>query len=199
MELCASMGLLTKERAEELVSLGITRYHCNLEASRSYFPKICTTHTWDDKVETIRIAKEAGMEVCSGGIIGLGESLRQRLELACELRDLEIRSIPINVLNPIPNTPFSDLQPLSKDEVFQAIAMFRFINPDAVIRMAGGRALLGDAQEQCFTSGANGAIVGDYLTTTGTTLKRDLEMFSRLGFDLKNKVGTKEGGNGATA
>ncbi len=184
MELCASMGMLTKEKAAQLVALGIRRYHCNLEASRSYFPKICTTHTWDEKVATLRCARDAGMEICCGGIIGMGESFRQRLELACELRELEVRSIPINILTPIPNTPFAAMPALSSKEILTTIAMFRFINPRAVIRMAGGRGILGDAQDRCFTSGANGAIVGDYLTTTGGTLEEDIKMFVRLGFDL---------------
>ncbi len=187
MEICASMGMLTKEKAAQLVALGVRRYHCNLEASRSYFPQVCTTHTWEEKVATLRCAQEAGMEICCGGIIGMGESLRQRLELACELRELEVRSIPINILTPIPNTPFAAMPALSREEVLTTVAMFRFINPKAVIRMAGGRGVLGEAQDRCFTSGANGAIVGDYLTTTGGTLKEDIKMFVRLGFDLEKQ------------
>jgi biotin synthase len=189
LQFCASMGLLTREKAELLKSFGVERYHCNLETCRRYFPSVCTTHTWEEKVETIRIAKEAGLEVCSGGIIGMGESLEHRLELAFELRDLEILSIPINVLTPIANTPFESLAPLSLSEILTCIAVFRFINPHAVVRLAGGRAQLGDDQYQCFTSGANGAIVGNYLTTAGNSLANDLLNIEKCGFTFK------EGGN----
>lgn len=182
---CASMGLLTREKALKLKEMGVTRYHCNLETSRSYFPSVCTTHTWDEKVATIKIARDAGLDVCSGGIIGMGESLAQRLELAFELRELDILSIPLNILTPIKDTPFAHMQPLSVGEVLTCVAMFRLINPLAVIRLAGGRNLLGDEQRKCFTAGANGAIVGNYLTTVGNTLSEDIEMFRALGFDLK--------------
>lgn len=185
MSFCASMGMLTREKAELLKSFGVTRYHCNLEASRSYFPKVCTTHTWEEKAASIRIAQEVGLEVCSGGIIGMGETLENRLELAFELRELGILSIPLNILTPIPNTPFADLAPLSLSEILTCVAMFRFINPHAVIRLAGGRGVLGDAQDRCFTSGANGAIVGNYLTTAGNNLEQDIDMFRRLGFDIR--------------
>jgi biotin synthase-like enzyme len=143
---------------------------------------VCTTHTWEEKIETINIARQAGMDICSGGIIGMGESFEQRLELAFELRDLEILSIPVNILTPIAKTPFSHLKPLGVDEVLTCIAMFRFINPRAVIRLAGGRNLLGDQQDRCFMSGANGAIVGDYLTTVGNSLREDIKMVKDLGF-----------------
>ncbi len=185
--LCASMGFLTKEKAERLVEMGVKRYHCNLETCRSFFSEVCTTHSWEEKVATIKIAQEVGLEVCSGGIIGMGESLPQRLELAFELRELGILSIPINILNPIPNTPFAHLKPIGIGDVLGSIAIFRFINPRAVIRLAGGRNLLGDEQESCFTSGANGSIVGDYLTTVGNTLKEDIQMFKSLGFDVNDE------------
>jgi biotin synthase len=185
--LCASMGLLTREKAELLRSYGVERYHCNLEACRSFFPKVCTTHTWEEKVETIRIAREVGMDVCSGGIIGMGETLRHRLELAYELRDLSVLSIPVNVLTPIANTPFASLTPLSLSEILTCIALFRLINPNAVIRLAGGRNQMGDVQYQCFTSGANGAIVGNYLTTVGNNLVQDLQRISDLGFSFHRK------------
>lgn len=185
LSLCASMGFLTQEKAERLRRFGVVRYHCNLEASRSFFPQVCTSHTWEEKVETLRIARAAGLELCSGGIIGMGETLAQRLELAFELRELEILSIPLNILTPIANTPFAAVKPLSLDEVLTALAMFRLINPEAVIRMAGGRTLLGNEQYRCFTSGANGAIVGNYLTTAGNTLEEDMRMFANLGFDLR--------------
>lgn len=184
LSFCASMGMLTREKAEKLKSFGVTRYHCNLETCRGYFPKVCTTHTWEEKVETIRIAQAAGLEVCSGGIIGMGETLEQRLELAFELRDLGILSIPLNILTPIPNTPFAEIKALELSEVLTCVAMFRFINPRAVIRLAGGRGMLGEEQSRCFAAGANGAIVGNYLTTVGNNLRQDIEMFRSLGFDV---------------
>ncbi len=188
LQYCASMGLLTKEKAELLKSYGVERYHCNLEACRSFFPEVCTTHTWEQKVETIKIAREAGMEICSGGIIGMGESLTHRLELAFELRELEVLSIPINVLTPIENTPFENIESLPLSDILTCIAVFRFINPTAVVRLAGGRNQFGDSQYGCFTSGANGAIVGNYLTTEGNSLEEDLEKIEALGFLFKDKV-----------
>lgn len=185
LSFCASMGFLTKEKALKLKEMGVSRYHCNLETSRSYFPQICTSHSWDDKSATIKIAHNAGLEVCSGGIIGMGESFEQRLELAFELRELKILSIPINILSPINNTPFADLKPLSIADILTTVAMFRFIIPRAVIRIAGGRNVLGDQQHRLFTSGANGSIVGNYLTTLGNSLKEDVEMFEMLGFDSR--------------
>lgn len=186
LSLCASMGFLTRKKAEKLKSFGVTRYHCNLETCRSYFPQVCTTHTWDEKVESIKIAQEAGLEVCSGGILGMGETLEQRLELAFELRDLGILSIPLNILTPISGTPFEHVTPLNLSDVLQSVAMFRFINPRAVIRLAGGRGMMKEEQAQCFTSGANGAIVGNYLTTSGNNLQQDIDMFRSLGFDVEN-------------
>jgi biotin synthase len=185
LKYCASMGFLTKEKAELLRSFGVERYHCNLEACRSFFPEVCTSHTWEDKVETINIARNAGMAVCSGGIIGMGEGLEHRIELALELRQLGIKSIPINVLTPIANTPFENMQSLSLSEVLTCVAIFRFINPTAVVRLAGGRNQLGAGQYECFTSGANGAIVGNYLTTAGNSLKGDLREIEKQGFTFK--------------
>jgi biotin synthase len=182
LKLCASMGLLTPEKAELLRSYGVERYHCNLEACRNFFPKVCTTHTWEEKVETIRIARAAGMEICSGGIIGMGETLRDRLDLAFELKELGVLSIPINVLSPIPNTPFAELAPLTLTEILTCIALFRLINPRAVIRLAGGRSALGEDQYRCFAAGANGAIVGNYLTTAGNSLAEDIAVIRRLGY-----------------
>ena len=179
---CASMGMLTREKARLLKSYGVERYHCNLEACKNYFPKICSTHTWEEKVETIKIAKEEGLEVCSGGIFGMGETLQHRLELAFELRELEIYSIPINILTPISNTPFESYTPLSLSDVLISIAVFRFINPNAIVRLAGGRNQLGEDQFNSFQSGANGAIVGNYLTTAGNNLQDDLKAIKKLGY-----------------
>ncbi|MBC8208789.1 MAG: biotin synthase BioB [Desulfobulbaceae bacterium] len=182
---CASMGFLTPGKAQRLREFGVVRYHCNLESCREFFPRICTTHSWEDKVRTLEVARAAGLELCSGGIIGMGETVEHRLELALELRELDVLSIPINILTPIPGTPLADLQPLTPDEVFRCLALFRLINPLAVIRLAGGRDQLGTDQYSCFVSGANGAIVGDYLTTSGSSLSQDIAVLSALEFDLR--------------
>lgn len=182
LEFCGSMGLLTRKKADRLKEFGVSRYHCNLESCRDFFPKVCKTHTWKEKVETLNLARDAGMSICSGGIIGMGESMDDRIAMALELREVGVRSIPINILTPIPNTPFADLTPLPVEEVLVTLACFRFLNPDSVIRIAGGRQLLGNEQYSCFASGANGAIVGDYLTTTGSKIFDDLKALSAMGY-----------------
>jgi biotin synthase len=185
MELCASMGLLDEERASQLKAMGVSRYHCNLETSEGRFPEVCTTHTWQDKVATLKTAAAAGMSLCSGGIIGMGENMEDRIELALALRQLGISSIPINILTPIAGTPLAHLTPLALPEVLTTIALFRFINPGAVIRIAGGRQQLGADQYRCFAAGANGAIVGNYLTTTGTGIDEDLAHLREMDFIVK--------------
>ena len=182
MQFCASMGFLDPERADRLVAAGVGRYHCNLEANQNRFSTICTSHSWQEKVQTLQIARAAGMSICSGGIIGMGESVEDRIDLAIELRELGVKSIPINILTPIPGTPLADLPPLPLQEVLTTIALFRLINPDAVIRMAGGRQQLGAEQYRCFTAGANGAIVGNFLTTAGSSITEDLQALQALGF-----------------
>ncbi|MEN8190416.1 MAG: biotin synthase BioB [Thermodesulfobacteriota bacterium] len=184
---CGSLGLLDRKKAEQLRSMGVIRYHCNLESCREFFPSICTSHSWEDKVETLKIARDAGMDLCSGGIIGMGESFSQRLQLAFELRELDVLSIPVNILTPIPGTPLGDLAPLSTDEVLRTVAMFRLINPQAVIRLAGGRNQLDSDQYRCFTGGANGAIVGNYLTTAGNSLDGDIAEIGALGFTFRRR------------
>lgn len=185
MKLCASMGLLEAKQAEQLAAMGVTRYHCNLETNQHRFADVCSTHTWHDKVSTLNRAAAAGLSLCSGGIIGMGESMRDRVELAWELRQLGICSIPINILTPIAGTPLEKLKPLSVQEVLSTVALFRFINPDAVIRMAGGRQQLGGDQYRCFAAGANGAIVGDYLTTAGASIDEDLARLRAMNFIIK--------------
>jgi biotin synthase len=182
LSLCASMGFLTLQKAARLYAAGVRRYHCNLETSREFFPRICTSHRWDDKIATLAIARAAGLELCSGGIIGMGESRRDRLQLAISLREIGVNSIPINILAPIPGTPLANVPPLPHEEILLTIAMFVILAPEAVIRMAGGRALLGDRQENCFRAGAGGAIVGNYLTTLGRDIASDKIMLARLGF-----------------
>ena len=182
---CASAGLLDEEIADGLYAAGVRRYHCNLEASKGFFPKVCTTHTWEEKVETLELARRAGMSLCSGGIIGMGESMEDRIDMAFELRELAVKSIPVNILTPIAGTPLAELTPLTLAEVLTTVALFRFINPDAVIRMAGGRQQLGEAQYQCFAAGANGAIVGNFLTTDGTGIAGDLHHLAAMGFTFE--------------
>lgn len=185
MLFCASAGFLNEEIANGLYAAGVRRYHCNLEASKNYFPQVCTTHTWEEKVETLRLARKTGMSLCSGGIIGMGETMEDRIDMAFELRELEVKSIPINILTAIAGTPLAELPPLSVDEVLTTVALFRLINPEAVIRMAGGRQQLGDDQYRCFSAGANGAIVGNYLTTTGSSITEDLRQLAALDFTFE--------------
>lgn len=185
MLFCASAGLLTEEIAARLHAAGVRRYHCNLETSKGFFPQVCTSHTWEEKVATLRLAREIGMSLCSGGIIGMGESMADRIEMAFELCELGVTSIPINILTPIKGTPLGELTPLAGDEVLTTVALFRLVNPEAVIRMAGGRQQLGAGQYRCFAAGANGAIVGNYLTTTGSSIAEDLAQISALGFTFE--------------
>jgi biotin synthase len=184
LKFCCSAGLLDQEQARKVHSMGVERYHCNLESCRSYFPHICTTHTYDDKIRTLQVARQAGLSLCSGGIIGMGESMEERIDLALELRELEVLSIPINLLTPITATPLADLQPPPLQDALTTVALFRLITPHAVIRMAGGRRQYGQDQYRFFQSGANGAIVGNYLTTAGNSLTEDLKSIQALGFDI---------------
>ena len=168
--------------------MGVSRYHCNLETAERCFAEVCTTHTWQDKVATLKTAAAAGMSLCSGGIIGLGESMEDRIELALELRGLGIRSIPLNIHTPIPGTPLAQQPPLPIAEVLTTVALFRFLDPEAVLRLAGGRQLLGTEQHRCFAAGANGAIVGDYLTTTGCSITEDIARLRKMGFVFPSAV-----------
>lgn len=182
ISLCASMGLLTKPQLQKLYDAGVRRYHCNLETAPSYFPQLCTTHTTEDKIRTIRWAQEVGMEVCSGGIIGMGETLGQRIELAVTLRELGVRSIPVNMLNPIPGTALEGAERLSDDEILRSVAMFRIVVPDAHIRFAGGRTLIKHLERRLLHSGVSASIMGDMLTTSGSDIDTDKRMFSEEGF-----------------
>ena len=179
--LCASMGLLTYEQLIKLKQAGVTRYHCNLETSRRFFPNICTTHTYDDKINTINTTKKAGLEVCSGGIFGLGETFEDRIDMFFDIYELGIKSVPINILNPIPGTPFENNKVLSQEEINRTVAIARFILPDAFIRLAGGRLLFKDKGVSMFSSGANATITGDMLTTEGTSIDEDFDTIKKLG------------------
>lgn len=181
--LCASLGLLTREQFEKLYASGVRRYHNNLETSRRFFPQICSTHSYDDKIATIKLAQEVGFEICSGGIIGLGETLEDRLDMVLTARELGVVSIPVNVLNPIPHTPLEHNEILSNREVARTVALMRLLVPSIDLRLAGGRELLGDKGERAINAGANAAITGDMLTTKGITVKEDKELVARLGFE----------------
>ncbi|ASJ21745.1 biotin synthase BioB [Brachyspira hampsonii] len=181
---CASLGLLDEEGFKKMKGAGLRRVHNNLEASRNFFPNVCTTHSYDDKIKAIKAAQKAGMVVCSGGIMGMGETWEDRIDMALELRDLGIMSIPVNMLNPIASTPFENIKPLTEDDMKRIVAIYRFINPKAFIRLAGGRGLLKDKGRACFLSGANAAITGDMLTTAGISIETDKKMAEDLGYKI---------------
>ena len=182
---CISFGLLKEEQYRRLKEAGVTRVHNNLETSRRNFPNVCTTHTFDDKINAIRAAQAAGLSVCSGGIMGLGETVEDRIDMALTLRELGIRSVPVNMLNPIPGTPFAQNKKLTSEDMCRIVAVYRFLLPDASIRLAGGRGLLADKGKSCFRSGANAAISGDMLTTAGITVATDMELLKELGYEVR--------------
>jgi biotin synthase len=188
LTLCASVGLLTARSAREFRAAGITRYHHNLETARSYFEQICTTHDFDDDIETVRLAQQAGLVVCSGGIFGMGESWAQRVELAFTLKELDVDSVPINFLNPIAGTRLEDRSLLPPMEALKCIALYRFIHPRRDITVCGGReAALNDFQSWIFAAGANGVMVGNYLTTKGRSIDADLEMIAGMGLEREGE------------
>ena len=184
IKLCASNGLLDYDSFLKLKQSGVTRYHNNLETSRKFFPSICSTHSYDEKINTIKAAQKAGLNVCSGGIIGLGESNEDRIDMAFELRDLNINSIPLNLLNPIEGTPLFNVAKVSEEEFIRIAAIFRYINPKAIIRLAGGRSLLTNFGKRLFKSGVNGTISGNLLTTYGNSTANDIEMIKELNFKI---------------
>lgn len=185
IEVCLSFGLLSEEQFRKIKEAGASRVHCNLETSQRFFSKVCTTHTFEEKVETLKAAQRAGLEVCSGGIMGLGESMEDRIDMVLTARELGVKSIPVNVLNPIPGTPFANNRILSNDEICQIIGIFRFLIPDGFIRLAGGRGLFADKGRRSFTSGANAAITGEMLTTAGITVESDQKLLDELGYQIR--------------
>ena len=187
IDLCASHGLLTRSQFRRLREVGVTSYHHNIETSERYFPEICTTHSYADRIRTIKMAQAEGLCVCSGGIIGMGEPWEDRFDMAFALQELGIESIPLNSLMAIPGTPLEHLTPLSGDEILRTIAIFRFINPTANIRLGAGRKLLPENGATAFLAGASASITGNMLTTSGTTIAEDMELIKELGFTNRNE------------
>lgn len=179
LTVCASLGQLTSASAERLKAGGVTFYHHNLETARSYFPQVCTTHDYEEDIETLRIARQAGLRLCSGGIFGLGESWEQRVEMAFTLRELDVDGIPMNFLNPLPGTRMADRPLLPPMEALRVIALYRFIHPAKPLLICGGREItLRDFQSWIFLAGASGMIVGNYLTTQGRDIAMDLDLIA---------------------
>lgn len=185
IRVCVSFGLLKESQFKKIKEAGASRVHCNLESSSRYFPQVCTTHSFEEKVETLKAAKRAGLSICSGGIMGLGETMEDRIDMVLTARELGVTSIPVNLLNPIPGTPYENNPILTNDELCRIVAIFRFLIPDGMIRLAGGRGLLEDKGKRCFQSGANAAISGDMLTTSGITIETDMQMLKNLGYEVR--------------
>ncbi|WP_071606466.1 biotin synthase BioB [Luteipulveratus halotolerans] len=187
INVAASLGMLTQEQVDDMVDMGVHRYNHNLEAGRSYFPSVVTTHSWEERWDTCTMVKDSGMELCCGGLVGMGESLEQRAELAADLGRLEPHEVPLNFLNPRPGTPFGDLEPMSADDALRTIAAFRLALPRTILRYAGGRELtLGDlGTRDGLLGGINAVIVGNYLTTLGRDPKEDLTLLDGLKMPIK--------------
>jgi biotin synthase len=189
IKVACSLGILTRSQTADLADMGVHRYNHNLETARSYFPEVVTTHTWEERWDTLQLVREYGMEVCCGAIVGMGESLEQRAELALELARLDPDEVPLNFLDPRPGTPFGELEPPSAGEALRAVAAFRLALPRTVLRLAGGRELtLGDlGARQGMLGGINALIVGNYLTTLGRSPDGDLEMLAELAMPVKER------------
>lgn len=187
INVAASLGILTQEQVDDLVEMGIHRYNHNLETARSFFPKVVTTHTWEERQETLEMVRDSGMEVCCGGIVGLGESNEQRAEFAVQLADLEPHEVPLNFFNPRPGTPFADVPVMPANEALKTIAAFRLALPKTILRFAGGREItLGDlGTKDGLLGGINAVIVGNYLTTLGRPVTNDLDMLNELKMPVK--------------
>jgi biotin synthase len=183
---CATLGTLTLAQLRYLKDAGLHRYHHNIETSREFFPKICTTHTFDERAGLLRHARSIGLSACSGGILGMGETMEDRVSMAFSLRDLDVESIPLNFLMPITGTPMDKVAPLAPLEALHAIALFRMVLPDREIRVCGGRGTaLGDLHPRIFQAGADGFMIGNYLTRTGLDPESDLQMLKELGLSIR--------------
>ncbi len=179
-----SLGFLTMPQAIKLKELGVKRYNHNLETSRSKFPEICTTHTYQDRIDTLKIARKAGLELCTGGILGMGETRQQRLELILDLAKLNPEEVTINLLVPVPGTPLELQTPLAIDEILRTFAVIRFVLPESIIKISGGREVnLEDDGQALLLSGANGIISSGYLTLNGNEMKKDLEMIKKMNLE----------------
>lgn len=185
LKICASHGILNKSQAELLKKSGVDRYHHNLETSRKHYEKICSTHTYGDRIETIKAVIGSELDICSGGIFGIGESQQDRINMAFELRDLGIKSIPVNILNPVEGTPLYHGDKIESQELLKMISIYRFILPDTFIRYGGGRNNFKDHGEKGLKSGVNAALVGNYLTTVGNKIDEDIEMIKGSGYVIK--------------
>src|SRR4051812_8827170 len=187
INIAASLGMLSQAQVDQLVALDVHRYNHNLETARSYFPNVVTTHSWEERWDTLRMVRESGMEVCCGGILGMGETLEQRAEFAANLAELDPHEVPLNFLNPRPGTPFGDLDVLPASEALKAVAAFRLALPRTMLRFAGGREItLGDlGAKKGILGGINAVIVGNYLTTLGRPAEADLELLDDLQMPIK--------------
>ena len=180
---CASIGILNEEQAKQLAEAGLTRFHHNINTARSYYPEVCTTHTFEDRINTCRLVKKYGMELCCGVILGMGESIEQRVEMALELAEIQPDSIPINILMPIPETPFENyLDKIDEENVLRTLAIFKIANPKSVLRFCGGRMRLSEEnQRKALNTCVEGIMVGNYLTTVGKAPEADIKTVSELG------------------
>ncbi len=187
IQIACSLGMLTEDQVEQLSAMGVHRYNHNLETARSFFTNVVTTHSWEERWDTLRMVREAGMEVCCGGILGMGETLEQRAEFAANLAELDPHEVPLNFLNPRPGTPFGDLDVLPASEALKAVAAFRLALPRTMLRFAGGREItLGDlGAKKGILGGINAVIVGNYLTTLGRPAEADLELLDDLQMPIK--------------
>lgn len=190
---CASLGILTEDQARDLKAAGLQRYNHNLESSRDFYKNVCTTHSWDERYETVRLAKRLGLETCCGGIFGMGESLDDRVSLAFSLKELNPNVVPLNFLYPVPGTPMEHAEPLVPLEILKTIAVFRFVLPRQDLKVAGGRERnLRDLQSWIFYAGATSALVGNYLATYGRDYGEDLQMIKDLGLQWKPRTGAPD-------
>ena len=186
LQSCASIGILNEEQAKQLADAGLKRFHHNINTSESYYPEVCTTHTWQDRVETCKLVKKYGMELCCGAILGMGESVEQRVEMAMELAEIQPDSIPINILMPIPETPFENyFDKIDEENILRTLAIFKIANPKSVLRFCGGRMRLSEeGQERALKCCVEGILTGNYLTTTGKSPEEDLKTVEKLGKNL---------------